>query len=65
MQAYLDSVSLARTENTARTYRNALNYFSLVLDVHHLPPKVSPVNKLSEDAIVWLATALKDYTAAT
>ena len=65
MQEYLKSVSLARSENTARSYRNGLLFFSRVLSAHHLPPNETPVEQLSEDAIVWLATTLKDYTSAT
>ncbi len=63
--AFLENVALTRSPNTARSYRNALNFFGLVLDLHHLPPADTFVKDLSEDAIVWLAEALKDYTAAT
>ena len=65
MAAYLDSVALARSPNTARAYGNALRFFSLVLDVYHVSPAETPAKALSEDAVVWLATALKDFTAAT
>ena len=65
MQGYLQSVSLSRSENTARSYQNGLSFFSQVLSVHHLSPVETPVIQLTEDAIVWLATALKDYTSAT
>jgi site-specific recombinase XerD len=65
MAAYLDSVALARSPNTARAYGNALRFFSLVLDVYHVSPAETPVKELSEDAVTWLATALKDFTAAT
>jgi site-specific recombinase XerD len=62
---YLQSVALARSQNTARTYRNALAAFASVLDHHHLPTKTSPVATLSEDAITWLAADLKSYSATT
>jgi len=65
MTAYLDSVALSRSPNTARSYSNALRFFSQVLDVYHLSPAETPVKDLSEDAVAWLATALKDFTAAT
>ncbi len=61
MNAYLDSVTLSRSENTARTYHNAMDFFRLVLIENDIEPDETPINKLSEDAIVWLATALKDY----
>jgi integrase/recombinase XerC len=63
--AYLDSVHLARSESTARTYGNALNSFSLTLEDKKQLPEETPIADLSEDAIVWFATALKDYAPAT
>jgi integrase/recombinase XerC len=61
MKAYLDSVTLSRSENTARTYHNAMEFFRLVLIENEVEPDETPVEQLAEDAIVWLATALKDY----
>ena len=63
--AYLDSVTLARSESTARTYRNALNSFTQTLEDKNLPPEETPIDDFSEDAIVWFATALKDNAPAT
>jgi integrase/recombinase XerC len=62
---YLDSVYLARSESTARTYKNALNTFLQVLEEKRLQPDEASINQLSEEAIVWLATALKDNAPAT
>jgi integrase/recombinase XerC len=61
MNGYLDSVTLSRSENTARTYHNAMDFFRSVLIENDLEPDQTPIGKLTEDAIVWLATALKDY----
>jgi integrase/recombinase XerC len=61
IENYLDSVRLARSENTTRTYRNAMNIFLEVLRLNDLNPLKTPVDRLTEDAIVWLASALKDY----
>jgi integrase len=61
MNGYLDSVTLSRSENTARTYHNAMDFFRSVLIENDLEPDETPISKLTEDAIVWLATALKDY----
>lgn len=61
MNAFLDSVTLSRSENTARTYHNAMDFFRTVLIENDIEPDELPVNQLSEDAIIWLATALKDY----
>ena len=63
--AYLDSVALSRSERTARTYRNALNAFAVVLANRGLPPDETAITALSEDAIAWFAAALKDYAPAT
>jgi integrase/recombinase XerC len=61
MNAYLDSVTLSRSENTARTYHNAMDFFRSVLIENDIDPDEILIGKLSEDAIIWLATALKDY----
>jgi integrase/recombinase XerC len=65
IMSYLESVKLARSEHTARTYTNALNIFQQVLKKHKLDPDESPVDSLKEDAIAWLATFLKDYSPAS
>ncbi len=62
---YLDSVYLARSENTARTYNNALKLFRQTLEEKNLPPNDTAIDQLGEDAIVWFAAALKDYAPAT
>jgi site-specific recombinase XerD len=63
--AYLDNVSLARSENTARSYRNALNAFTFLLNDKGLPTNITTTQKLPEDAIAWFAAKLKDYAPAT
>lgn len=63
--AYLDSVQLARSQNTARTYKNALTIFQRVLKERWLDPETTPAEKLTEDAIAWLATYLKNFSAPT
>ncbi len=63
--SYLDSVTLARSESTARTYENALKSFSQTLKAKNLPPEDTAIEQISEDAIVWFATALKEYAPAT
>jgi site-specific recombinase XerD len=65
MTAYLDTVKMARSPHTARTYANALKVFRAILPAHGLDPEVSPVRLLSEDAIGWLALHLKDYAPAS
>jgi integrase len=65
IDGYLKSVSLSRSARTARTYRNALNCLSNVLQDYHLPPEKSICKDLSEDVVVWFATALKEYAPTT
>jgi integrase/recombinase XerC len=65
IDAFLDSISLARSKNTARTYRNGLEIFQEVLRVHKIDPEKTPVTGLKEEAVVWLATALKDHAPTT
>jgi len=65
ISAYLDSVQLARSQNTARTYKNALNAFERVLEEYWLNPEESPAEKLTEDAITWLANYMKNFSAST
>ena len=65
IQEYLDSVALSRSENTARTYKNALNVFCQVLMDNDLNPDESQINDLSEDAVTWFAAYLKSYSPTT
>ncbi len=62
---YLDNVKLARSAHTARTYTNATNIFQNVLRKNKLDPASTPVTDLKEDAIIWLAKYLKDFSPAT
>lgn len=62
---YLDSVALARSENTARTYGNALASFAALLEDEGLDPEQSDLEALSEDAVAWFASSLKEYAPAT
>jgi len=64
ISAYLDTVQLARSQNTARTYQNALNVFQQVLKEYWIEPD-SPIEKISEEAVTWLADWLKNFSAPT
>jgi integrase/recombinase XerC len=63
--AYQDSVKLSRRANTARTYHNGMQIFEDILRSEDLDPAVTPISDLKEDAIVWLASALKDHAPTT
>lgn len=62
---YLAIVKTARSEHTARTYANALSVFCRVLKERWLDPDTTPTDKLTEDAIAWLAGYLKNFSSAT
>ncbi|MCW5876114.1 MAG: tyrosine-type recombinase/integrase [Anaerolineales bacterium] len=65
MARYLDSVSLARSENTAVTYRKALEAFAGTLADHGLDPDKAAIGELQEDSVGWFAAAQKDLSPAT
>jgi site-specific recombinase XerD len=65
IQEYLSLVHSSRSENTARTYRNALNIFSEVLNDHDLPTDSTPPTDLPEEAVSWLTAFLKGYAPTT
>ncbi len=65
IEAYLESVSLSRSQNTARTYRNALSAFRATLANHGYPAPSTPINEISEDVIGWFAMDLKSYSPTT
>jgi integrase/recombinase XerC len=65
ISSYLDIVARARSQNTLVTYRNALHFFSQVLEEHEMPPDEVYVGKLTEDAIKWLLTACSDFAPAS
>jgi integrase/recombinase XerC len=65
ISAYLNSVAMSRSENTARTYTNGMSIFQKVLVENGIPIEEHPVADFPEDAIIWLAAALKDYAPTT
>jgi site-specific recombinase XerD len=62
---YINTVTSARSANTGRTYQNAMNAFSNMLDEHHLPATSTPISSLPEDAVIWFISALKRYSPTT
>ena len=65
IKGYIDTVRLARSENTARTYANALKFFRQVLDVRNISPDETPIEEITEDALAWMIAALKIYAPTT
>lgn len=62
---YIDHISLSRSEKTAKTYYFALEAFKDVLRSSHLDPDKKDIEFLTEDAISWFSSSLKDYSRAT
>jgi site-specific recombinase XerD len=65
ISSYLDSVYLARSESTYRTYKNGMNKFQEVLSTQGIDPEKQSIESLTEDAIAWFASELKSYSPAT
>ncbi len=63
--SYLNSVKLSRSANTYRTYANAMHLFSDVTASNGLDLEACEISQLKEDAVIWMATALKDFSSAT
>jgi integrase/recombinase XerC len=62
---YINTIQLARSENTYRTYKNALDYISKIIEDHKTDPKTTPIETFSEEAITWTITALKHHAPST
>lgn len=65
IEAYLDSVSLSRSANTARTYRNGMTAFRATLADHGYPTTSTEISEITEDAVAWLAADMKSFSPAT
>ena len=62
---YINTVTSARSANTGRTYRNAMNSFQSMLADHKLKSESTPISALPEEAVVWFISALKVYSPTT
>jgi len=62
---YLSAVELSRSENTARTYANAMQAFLNCLEDHEIDPETVSVARLDENFITKFAADLKQYAANT
>ena len=62
---YEKSVQLARSQHTAATYHNALNFYIGSLLSRKLDPESTPISEIQEDSIIWLTNALKNHAATT
>jgi site-specific recombinase XerD len=64
-QAYLESIALARSANTARTYANALSAFGTALQDHEIDPDATPASQSDENWILLYIGDLSAYAPAT
>lgn len=64
VESFLDTVRLARSPNTFRTYSYALAAFQDLLSAHGIDLDGSP-SGLPEEGIAWFAQHLKDLSPAT
>ncbi len=62
---FLLTVSQARSENTTLTYGNAMAHFLYVLEDNHQKPSETPSTSLTEDAVAWMISSLKDHAPST
>ncbi|HNK64517.1 MAG TPA: tyrosine-type recombinase/integrase [Anaerolineales bacterium] len=65
MSQYLRMVERARSKPTMLAYRNALLIFSEVLEKRALPPQVTPIANLTEEAFAKFVEHLSTYATAT
>src|SRR4030065_1644725 len=65
VEDYLPSAALARSTNTARTYRQALAAFLGLLERHGVDATHLQAQKATEDWIRWFLDHLKVYAPAT
>jgi integrase/recombinase XerC len=64
-ERFLLTVSQARSENTTLTYGHAMAQFFRVLEEKHLPPSETPSASLTEDAVAWMISSLKNHAPST
>jgi integrase/recombinase XerC len=64
VNAYLERIKLARSENTLRTYSNAMQAFISTIEKNKHSMAESP-HWLPEEAVAWFANDLKVYSPAT
>lgn len=62
---FTSSISLSRSVNTARTYKNGMSLFLDTLSKHGIDPQKDDIGTLSENAVGWFAVRLKDLSPAT
>ena len=62
---YLNTIKLARSENTLLAYHTALDNLVITLKDNKIDVENDPVNIINEEIISWFAQDLKSYAATT
>jgi len=65
IHSYLEILGESRTENTARTYCNALNVFRTTLALHDIQPDMTEISTISMDSVKWFIRDLKYLSPST
>ncbi|MDH5505689.1 MAG: tyrosine-type recombinase/integrase [Anaerolineae bacterium] len=62
---FLALIASSRSDNTARSYKNALNAFAILLEANALPPEKTPIAELGAEPIAWFLTELRGFAPAS
>lgn len=62
---YLNTIKLARSENTLLAYHTALDNLAITLKDNKIDIEKDPVDMINEEIIGWFAQDLKSYAATT
>lgn len=65
IRSYLEVIEQSRSENTTRTYQNALNSFSTTLENQKIDPVKTEVAEISTDILKWFIRDLKNLSPST
>lgn len=62
---YLQSVKSSRSENTYKTYNNAMQAFLYLLEDKNISPASTEISELREESVDWMIQSLRYYAAST
>ncbi|HUV15222.1 MAG TPA: tyrosine-type recombinase/integrase [Pelolinea sp.] len=65
IESYLQTIKLARSENTLLSYQTALDNLIITLNDHKIEVEKDNVENINEEIVSWFAHDLKDYAATT
>jgi site-specific recombinase XerD len=65
IQDFLETIRMARSENTFRTYQNGMNAFKATIQHQNLDIEIASVTQITEKLFAIHITSLKNYAPAT